>query len=103
MEQALTIYQFDSEYYLNRYEFLNKVQNKVLEFFTEINKDDDFTFEGTTGEYTNEISLGKVSLPLDRICILKYKDGQVNTIECDPDQVQVKLSIVINEKIIGFE
>ena len=103
MEQALTIYQFDSEYYLNRYEFLNKVQNKVLEFFTEINKNDDFTFEVTTGEYTNEISLGKVSLPLDRICILKYKDGQVNTIECDPDQVQVKLSIVINEKIIGIE
>ena len=103
MEQALTIHLFDSEYYLNRYEFLNKVQNKVLEFFTEINKNDDFTFEGTTGEYTNEISLGKVSLPLDRICILKYKDGQVNTIECDPDQVQVKLSIVINEKIIGIE
>ena len=45
----------------------------------------------------------KVSLPLDRICILKYKDGKVNTIECEPDQVQVKLSIVINEKIIGIE
>jgi len=103
MEQALTIYQFDNEYYLNRYEFLNKVQNKVLEFFTLIDKNEDFSFEGSIGEYSNEVSIGEVSLPLDRICILKYKDGKVNTIQCEPDQVQVKLSIVINQEIVGVK
>ena len=99
MEQALTIYQFYNEYYLNRYEFLNK----VWEFFTLIDKNEDFSFEGSIGEYSNEVSIGEVSLPLDRICILKYKDGKVNTIECEPDQVQVKLSIVINQEIVGVK
>ena len=100
MEQALTIYQFDNEYYLNRYEFLNKVQNKVLEFFTLIDKNKDYSFEGSIGDYANEIILGKVILPIQEICLLKYNNGKLEDIGCEDDTVQVKLSIIINESIV---
>ena len=99
MEQALTIYQFENEYYLNRYEFLNKVQNKVLEFFVDIDKSD-FSFQGTVGDYANEIILGKVTLPIDDICLIKYNNGKLEDIGCEDDTVQVKLSITINEPIV---
>ena len=99
MEQ-LTIFQFDNnEYYLNRYEFLNKVQNKVLEFFVDIDKSD-FSFQGTVGDYANEIILGKVTIPIENICLLKYNNGKLENIGCEDDTVQVKLSITINESIV---
>ena len=104
MEQALTIYQFDNEYYLNRNEFLNKVQNKVLEFFVDIdNKSENFSFQGTVGDYANEIILGKVIIPIDDICLLKYNNGKLENIGCENDSVQVKLSVVINQEIVGVE
>ena len=95
MEHALTVFKFDKEYYLNRYEFLNKVQNKVLEFFVEIDKSEDFSFQGSIGDYANEIILGQVTLPIDDICLLKYNNGKLENIGCEDDTVQVKLSITI--------
>tara|TARA_Y100001968_G_C19406064_1_gene743690 strand:+ start:420 stop:725 length:306 start_codon:yes stop_codon:yes gene_type:complete len=99
--QQLTIFQFDNnEYYLNRYEFLNKVQNKVLEFFVDIDKSEDFSFEGSIGDYANEIILGQANLPIENICLLKYNNGKLENIGCEDDTVQVKLSITINESIV---
>ena len=97
--QQLTIFNFDNEYYLNRYEFLNKVQNKVLEFFVDIDKSD-FSFQGTVGDYANEIILGKVTIPIENICLLKYNNGKLENIGCEDDTIQVKLSITINESIV---
>lgn len=98
--QQLTIFNFDNEYYLNRYEFLNKVQNKVLEFFVDIDKSEDFSFQGTVGDYANEIILGKVTLPIHDVCLLKYNNGKLENIVCEDDTIQVKLSITINESIV---
>lgn len=100
MENLLTIFKFNNEYYLNRYEFLNKVQNKVLEFFVDIDKSEDFSFQGSIGDYANEIILGKVTLPIDDICLIKYNNGKLEDIGCEDDTVQVKLSITINESIV---